>query len=409
MMKKTPLPMPLNEMERLKTLANLDLDYSNLSKNFDSLSKLAAKIAGTNISMVNLIDSFTQWTISNHGLEIDQLDREDSVCQYTIVEEEGFEVKDLLADERFKEKFYVSGHPGLRYYYGVPLKANNGSHLGALCVLDTQSRMLTPEKIEMLKIIADEIVNRLNGLRVLELLRDKVSETNENQRRVAHDIRGPLGGIIGLARIISEQGQENNIDEVLEFITLIHKSGNSILELADEILSIDKKDAALNAEPGSNEFNQISLKEKLIKLYMPQAINKKIGFAVEISSTTQAIAFSKNKLLQIIGNLVSNAMKFTPEGGTVTVVLELDITDTGNILQIKVADTGVGITDDKVVQILNGQGESTEGTSGEQGYGFGLALVKHLVDTLNGSMQIASELGKGTMFTISLPQLLTKK
>jgi signal transduction histidine kinase len=403
------LPMPTNEMERLKALSDLDLDYSSLGDNLKSLSKLAAKIAGTDISMVNLIDSLTQWTISNHGLELDQMNREDSVCQYTIVEREGFEVPDLSADDRFKEKFYVTGNPGIRYYYGVPLRADNGSHLGALCVLDTQTRTLTPEKIEMLKIIADEIVNRLKALRIVETLRDQVSEVNENQRRVAHDIRGPLGGIIGLARIISEQGDENTMDEVLEFINLIQKSGHSILELADEILSIDKPVLIKEAKLASDEFNQIALKEKLLKLYVPQAINKNIKFEIITNANTQGIPFSKNKLLQIIGNLISNAMKFTPAGGSVTVSLGIDVEASGHTLQIKVEDTGVGISQEKIVQILNGKGETTNGTGGEQGYGFGLALVKHLVDSLKGTMQITSELNKCTVFEISLPQSPSKK
>jgi signal transduction histidine kinase len=405
----TALPMPANEMERLKALSDLDLDYSSLNDNLKSLSKLAAKIAGTDISMVNLIDSLTQWTIANHGLEVDQMDREDSVCQYTIVEKEGFEVPDLSIDDRFKDKFYVSGNPNLRYYYGVPLRADNGSHLGALCVLDTQTRMLTPEKVEMLKIIADEIVNRLKALSIVDSLRGQITEVNENQRRVAHDIRGPLGGIIGLARIISEQGEENTMDEVLEFINLIQKSGHSILELADEILTVDKPTLKLENKLSGDEFNQIALKEKLLKLYTPQAINKNVKFEVVTNANTQAIPFLKNKLLQIVGNLISNAMKFTPDGGQVTVHLGIDIEATGHILQIKVEDTGVGITDDKIARILKGEGETTNGTSGEQGYGFGLALVKHLVDNLKGTMQISSELGKGTAFMISLPQAGSKK
>ena len=401
-----PMPMPANELERLKTLSDLDLDYSSLNENLQSLSKLAAKIAGTDISMVNLIDSLTQWTIANHGLEIDQMDREDSVCQYTIVEKEEFEVKDLSADVRFKDKFYVTENPRLRYYYGVPLRANNGSHLGALCVLDTQIRHLTPEKVEMLKIIADEIVNRLNALRMLDSLRTQVSEVNENQRRVAHDIRGPLGGIIGLARIISEQGEENTMDEVLEFINLIQKSGHSILELADEILSIDSKSKNEIAALGGDEFNQLALKEKLLKLYAPQALNKKVAFEIITQTDTQAIPFLKNKLLQIIGNIVSNAMKFTPAGGKVTVNLGLEIIpQANNTLKIQVSDTGVGISAEKIQQILEGKGETTNGTSGEQGYGFGLALVKHLVDGLKGTLQIDSVLGEGTKFTVSLPQV----
>jgi signal transduction histidine kinase len=405
----TLLPMPVNEMERLQALSDLDLDYTNLSDNLKSLSKLAAKVAGTDISMVNLIDSFTQWTVANHGLEINQMDREDSVCQYTIVQTDEFEVPDLSLDERFKDKFYVTDDPSLRYYYGVPLKSSNGIHLGALCVMDKQTHSLTPEKVEMLKIIADEIVNRLKALRAVESLRDQVSEVTENQKRVAHDIRGPIGGIIGLARIISEQGEENTMEEVLEFINLIQKSGHSILELADEILSLDKQALLKEAKLGNDEFNQIALKEKLLKLYEPQAVNKKIQFVVNTDANTQAIPFLKNKLLQIVGNLISNSMKFTPAGGTVAVDLSIIISATGHVLQIVVNDTGVGITPEKIAQILEGKGETTTGTSGEKGYGFGLTLVKHLIDNLKGTMEITSELGKETAFKVSLPQVSTKR
>ena len=403
------LPMPDNEMDRLKALADLDLDYSALDGNLKSLSKLAAKIAGTDISMVNLIDSFTQWTISNHGLELDQMSREDSVCQYTIMHSDGFEVPDLSADDRFKEKFYVTSDPNLRYYYGVPLRADNGIHFGALCVLDSQIRVLTPEKVEMLKIIADEIVNRLRALKVIENMRGQISESNEKQRRVAHDIRGPLGGIIGLARIISEQGDENTMEEVLEFINLIQKSGHSILELADEILSIEVAHAQIDTKLAGDQFNQVTLKEKLLKLYTPQAINKKVTFAVNTNADTQTIPFLKNKLLQIVGNLVSNAIKFTPEGGHVTTHLALDTHNGSHTLQIKVEDSGIGITEEKIQQILEGRGESTSGTGGEQGYGFGLALVKHLIDSLKGQLQIVSQTGSGTTFTVSLPQGIAKK
>ncbi|MDT3405600.1 sensor histidine kinase [Mucilaginibacter terrae] len=401
-------PVPANEMERLTVLAELDLDYSALNDNLKSLSKLAAKIAGTEISMVNLIDSFTQWTVSNYGLDLDQMNREDSVCQYTIMQDEGYEVLDLAADDRFKEKFYVTSDPNLRYYYGVPLRADNGVNLGALCVLDTQLRVLSPEKIEMLKIIADEIVNRLRALRVIESMRGQINEATENQRRVAHDIRGPLGGIIGLARIISEQGDENTMEEVLEFIGLIQKSGHSILELADEILSIKAVPAENANKLGNDEFNQVTFKEKLIKLYTPQALNKKIKFTVNTSADTQNIPFLKNKLLQIVGNLISNAIKFTPEGGSVSTHLSIDAVDQGRSLQIKVEDSGVGLSPDKIQQILSGQGESTTGTGGEQGYGFGLALVKHLIDGLKGNLQVVSTTGNGTVFTVSLPQAISK-
>lgn len=396
-------PVPENEFERLISLANLDLDYSDHQNNFKDLAKLAAKVAGTSISLVNMIDSLTQWTISNYGMDIDQIFREDSVCQYTIMKNEPLEIGDLSADERFKNKAYVTGDPNIRYYYGVPLQINKDLNIGSLCVIDSQQKALDPEKIELLKIIADEIVSRLKTFRVMENMKAKLLEANNTHKKVAHDIRGPIGGIIGLASIIKNQGADNQMDEVLEFINLIQKSGNSVLELADEILSSHKPEP----KPGivsANEFNLSVFKDKLLKLYEPQARNKNIQFEVHTTLETETVPFSKNKLLQIAGNLISNSMKFTAEKGKVCVDLNLSVNQFDKTLEIIVQDTGVGMTDEAAKAILNGTSGTTGGTGGESGYGFGLALVKHLIESLEGNLRINSAPGKGATFVVTLPQ-----
>jgi signal transduction histidine kinase len=311
-------------------------------------------------------------------------------------------VEDLQRDERFKNKFYVTDEPKLRYYYGIPLKTSDDHNIGALCVLDKNVKELSPEKVELLKIIADEIVNRLKDLKVIGKLKNKLSEANEAQKKVAHDIRGPLSGIIGLAQLISEQGEANQIEEVLEFINLIHKSGRSILELADEILSADKKDH----KPISNgsDFNLLVFKDKIERLFIPQARNKNILLTVKTSSESEQIPIARNKLLQIAGNLISNAIKFTPAGGAVDVDLSLEVNDHISILQILVKDNGVGIDEKGIEKILKGNAASTTGTTGEAGFGFGLALVKHLIETLKGSLNIYSKHGQGAVFEVKLPQ-----
>jgi len=393
-------PIPANEMERLMSLSELDVDYTGLADNFKDLTKLAAKVAGTEMSLFNLLDSYTQWSVSAHNIELEQMPREESVCQYVVAtDDDHFEVPDLSADERFKDMPYVTGDAALRYYYGVPVQTKEGHRIGALCVIDVKPKELNPEKVELLKIIADEIVNRLRAIRIIDDLKTKLVDANETKKKVAHDIRGPLGGIIGLAQVIADQGQNNQIDEVLEFINMIHKSGRSILELADEILSADKKELA---QPDA--FNLLLFKDKLEKLYKPQALNKNINFMVNISSTTSNRPFSKNKLLQITGNLISNALKFTPCDGKVTVDLALEITSGSDVLQIKVSDTGVGIDDEGIKSILAGAKSTTDGTVGEKGYGFGLALVKHLIDSLKGTFHIYSNPGRGATFVVSLPQ-----
>jgi signal transduction histidine kinase len=106
-----------------------------------------------------------------------------------------------------------------------------------------------------------------------------------------------------------------------------------------------------------------------------------------------------------VGNLISNSIKFTDEGGHVDV--EINVTETeednANSLEISVEDTGVGMSQEKVDEVLAGDAQSEGGTEGETGYGFGLSLVQHLVQKANGQMDLSSELGEGTTFRIALP------
>lgn len=398
-MQNLTIPIPANEMERLLSLSALDLDYSNLDENFKDLTLLAAKVAGTQISLINLIDSFTQWTISNHGLAVDQMPREESACQYTIMNSAPFEVPDLSIDERFKHKVYVDGPLGLRYYFGLPLTTSEGVNIGALCVLDTELKSLDPEKIELLEIIGETVVKRLRSYQTLDLLNTRLKDSNESKKKVAHDIRGPLAGIIGLSDIITDQGDACDIKELMEFVGLINKSSRTILELADEILSGDMKKGL-----SENDLNLLVFKEKLVKLYAPQAIYKAISLDVSINSENQYIPFSKNKLLQITGNLISNAIKFTPAGGEINVNLDLIVHAEKDLLKISVSDNGVGIETEALNSIINGKSSTSAGTIGELGFGFGLSLVSHLIESLNGSLKAKSLPGSGTTFEVVLPQ-----
>src|SRR5690606_35104048 len=105
---------PMNEVERnnveygrIKKLSEFDLDYRNLQNEFQSLVELAAHIAGTDISLINLIDTHSQWTVSSYCSDLTEMDREDSICQYTIQSENPMEIPRLDKDARFMDKPYV--------------------------------------------------------------------------------------------------------------------------------------------------------------------------------------------------------------------------------------------------------------------------------------------------------------
>ncbi|RYD80987.1 MAG: sensor histidine kinase [Sphingobacteriales bacterium] len=395
-MKDIVRPIPINEAERVKELSDFDPDYTDLQSNFENLTALAAKISGSNISLVNLIDSFTQWSVSNYGLELDQMPREESICQYTVAQDDHFEIVDLSLDDRSKDFFYVKNPLNLRHYFGVPLKTPSGYNIGALCVLDETAKTLSPDKIELLKLLANEVVDKLTNLKILQNLKTDLDEAKKSQRKAAHDIRGPLSGVTGIIDIIRKKEDQNNIADVLDYIKMIDNSTKGVLSLTEEILNEQK---VLK----SDDFNLLIFKSKLEQLYAPQAKAKNIFFKITLGALHQQTNFSKNKLMQIAGNLVSNAIKFSSDYGTVTVKLDLSVIDKEKTLKIDVSDNGNGLSEEAVGKILAGKLESSEGTTGEKGYGLGLPMVTDFVKSLNGTIEITSESGWGTNFEITIP------
>lgn len=397
--------IPENEIERNELLTHWDLDYSAFRHELKDLLTLASKVTGASVALVNLIDSFTVWNIAGDGFPVTSMEREESVCQYTILSKKGLEIKNLAADKRFKDRFYVAGEPHLKYYYGVPLRVQKDLNIGTLCVMDASSeKAINHEQEVLLGMIAEEVVKHLVMYAEIKKLKRSIREVNETQKRLAHDIRGPLGGIISLTQIVSMMGDEAEMEKVLEFMGMIEKSGRSLIELADEILTSGKPKSVKKEKIDSNEFNLAVLKDKLEKLFTPQAMHKNIRFSVNIKNNHEKIPFPKNKLMQIAGNLISNAIKFTPHDGRVVVELMLDVTDEEKKIHILVKDTGIGLDDHVIQHIQNGDISSSNGTDGETGYGLGLSLVKHLVDGLNGTMNISSLPGEGAVFEVKLPQ-----
>ncbi|PZX53124.1 histidine kinase/DNA gyrase B/HSP90-like ATPase [Algoriphagus ratkowskyi] len=394
-----------NELQRLLTLSNLGIDYNDPNLGLDYLTELAAKVSGAQISLVNLIDTFAQWSVSGYGIEFNQIPREESICQWTIQTEvdEGFEVHDLSSDERFKNFFYVKGVPNLRYYMGVPLTLPEGFKLGALCVMDSNKINLSDNVKEILKLIAKQIVDRLLINSKLANLKNKLKLSELSQIKLAHDIRGPIGGIIGLSDLITSEGLNLDESEIPEYSEMIKHSSLSLLDLSQDILSKDF-DENSNLTDGLTEgdINLVKLRNTIIRLFAPQIKVKQLDFKVNLGKENQFQPFTKMYVLQILGNLLSNSIKFTNPGGEISLEMNLRLSEMDLFLEIIVEDNGMGIHSSKIKEIHKNGTSTLEGTNGEVGFGLGLNLVRQLVNQRDGTMDVTSEVGNGTKFRIEM-------
>ena len=147
-------PIPENEQLRLAALHRYRILDSASEKAFDDITKLAASVCETEISLLTFIDQNRQWIKSNAGLSMSETSRDVAFCSHAIMQPGLFEVEDALHDERFAKNPLVTGEPHIRFYAGMPLITQTGEALGTLCVIDRKAKRLTPEQRTRLKTLA---------------------------------------------------------------------------------------------------------------------------------------------------------------------------------------------------------------------------------------------------------------
>jgi len=217
---------------------------------------------------------------------------------------------------------------------------------------------------------------------------------------MSHELRTPLNSVLLLSRLLADNPSKNLNDEQIEYARVIQSSGQGLLTLIDEILDLSK------IEAGKMElsYEMISVQEMVESwqsLFEPFAREKKLRFNTHIQAGISSIETDRQRLDQVIKNLLSNAVKFTQQG---EVRLEVKHDADKNQVLFVVSDTGIGIPEDKREHIFEAFQQADGSTRRNYGgTGLGLSISRQLAKLLGGDVTVASETGKGSTFTLTLP------
>ena len=217
---------------------------------------------------------------------------------------------------------------------------------------------------------------------------------------MSHELRTPLNSILLLSRLLSENHESNLSGEQIEYASVIQSSGKGLLTLIDEILDLSKIEAGkMELEYGEVKISAIS--DELQSMFAPLAKDKGIEFSVTSSTGVPAtIESDRLRLEQILRNLISNALKFTKKG-----FVRLEIDRPEGLISFSVRDTGIGIPSDKQQTIFEAF-QQADGSTRRQfgGTGLGLSISRELAQLLGGEIRLSSEEGKGSEFTLLIPE-----
>ncbi|MCF6269651.1 MAG: ATP-binding protein [Melioribacteraceae bacterium] len=218
---------------------------------------------------------------------------------------------------------------------------------------------------------------------------------------MSHEIRTPLNSIVGFSQILLKQTENMNIShEFIEYIKNIEISGENLSELINNILDLSKIEAG-KFDVSFEDLNIRLLIQGIYHINKAQAIKNEINFNYEISSSIPDIINSdRSKLNQILMNLVSNAIKFTPKGKSVWLKVLRD----NDFILFHVKDEGYGISKEQQKMIFEPFEQADSSITKEySGTGLGLSIVKAMVNLLMGSIELESDKGNGSIFIVRIP------
>ena len=390
-------PQHAQESKRIAELARLDVLDTEDEEALDELTELASSICGTPISLISLIDTDRQWFKSRVGLDAHETPREFAFCAHAILQPDLFEVTNALEDERFHDNPLVSSDPNIRFYAGEPLVTDNGMPIGTLCVIDQKPKKLTQEQKRALKILAKQVVGQLElrinykKLKRVDLEREKIFSV------IAHDLRSPFNGILGLSKILNEKAATIERKTIQMMSEKILESSLQVFQIIDELMQWTQQRLGRN-QIKISPCNLALMVKETIDLLADAFKIKGLTYNVQVGDSVEVLADAAI-IKMILRNLISNAIKYSNANESI----DIDATIQASEIIVSVTDKGQGVSSEVMNSLFKESVDSQSDTQGLKGTGIGLSLCAELIVTQNGKIWVDKNYTQGARIQFSLP------
>ena len=273
--------------------------------------------------------------------------------------------------------------------------------IGIILVLLRRAR-----KAEVVAKLAASNTQKLNDK--LEIALEKAEDASLAKTRflnnMSHDIRTPMNAILGYAQLMGDELKGKDLPEASEYLQKLQQSGKLLLAIINNVLDMARIESG-RMEIDENYGRIEDVRQTLFEIFGDEAKKKNIALHSEIHVEHKHILTDGTKVKEIFVNILSNAIKYTPSGGSVMInVDELACDEPGYMMvSTRISDTGIGMSQDYLTKIFDAFTREQNTTKCKiAGTGLGMSIVKKYVDLLGGTIHVESELGKGTTFTVTL-------
>jgi GAF domain-containing protein len=382
---------------------------------FDAIVQSAARLCEAIFSVVWLYDGDLLRLAATHNFTPEVLNQlfktypkrpdRSTAAGRAVLDGRIAHVPDLLADPEYSHELALAGK--WRASFAVPM-LHDGKPVGAISVGKAEPVPFSDRQMQLLTTFADQAVIAIENVRLFDEIQDKnqqLAEASQNKSQflssMSHELRTPLNAIIGLTEMMVTNAARFGTEKALEPLRRVNAAGTHLLSLINEILDLSKIEAGkleLNPEP----VNLARLIDEVIGTAGQLAEKNKNRLVVEAQENLGALIADSMRLKQILLNLLSNACKFTKEGEVALRVR--NVADGRDWIELAVADSGIGMTAEQEAKLFQDFTQADSLTARRYGgTGLGLAISRKLARMMGGDVTVASEAGKGSVFTVRLP------
>ena len=275
------------------------------------------------------------------------------------------------------------------------------SIIGIILVLLRKAR-----KAEAVAKLAANNTQKLNDK--LEITLKKAEDASLAKTRflnnMSHDIRTPMNAILGYAQLMEDELNEKDLPKVSEYLEKLQQSGNLLLSIINNVLDMARIESG-RMEIDENYGRIEDIRQTLFEIFEDEAEKKNLALHYTINVEHEHILTDITKVKEIFVNILSNAIKYTPAGGSVMINVDELACDEPccMIVRTRVSDTGIGMSQEYMTKIFDAFTREQNTTKSKiTGTGLGMSIVKNYVEMLGGTIDVESELGKGSTFTVTL-------
>jgi two-component sensor histidine kinase len=310
------------QTERLDSLRSYEILDTDPEKAFDEIVRLAAALCGTEMALISFVDADRQWFKATEGTDLDQSPLDGSICSHAILQDGILEIPDTLADPRTVDNPLVCGEPGLRFYAGAVLATPEGLPLGTLCVLDRTPRVLTPLQRDTLRVLAQQVMARLE-------LRRALARADVLRREADHRVKNSLHSLSAFLRLGARRATS---DETRAAIEAMQARIEAVAALHHELY---------RSEPGKT----VDLSAYIDKLggYLHKVVPPHVTLLVE----TVAVAVSSLQAVAVgtlVNEFVANSVKHAfPDNRAGQIAVRIARGDGPDEVMVTCSDDGVGL------------------------------------------------------------------